>query len=133
MEVLKRILGICKTGTPADEGCWSFADRTITVDMTRAEEIRTVGGAIRLEGRGLPEKVLLFQGLDGRFYALKNQCTHIGKRRIDPMIGQDRLNCCSVMGSVFTYKGDVISGPARKPLTSYPIVMQSDRILITVT
>lgn len=133
MEVLKRILGICKTGTPVDEGCWSFSGRTIAVDIARAGELHTAGGALRLEGKGLPEKILVFQGLDGKFYALKNQCTHIGKRRIDPVVGQDRLKCCSVMGSVFTYKGDVVSGPARKPLVSYPVVMGRGQVLITLT
>jgi nitrite reductase/ring-hydroxylating ferredoxin subunit len=133
MEILKRILGICKTGAPADEGCWSFSNNRITVDLKRTGENLIPGGAVRLEGKGLPGKVLLFHGLDGKFYALKNQCTHIGKRRIDPMIEHDRLKCCSVMGSVFNYKGDVLSGPARKPLTSYPVTIQSDQLLITVT
>ena len=133
MEILKRILGICKTSAPADEGCWSFSDTRITVDLKRAGENLILGGAIRLEGKGLPGKVLVFHGLDGKFYALKNQCTHIGKRRIDPMIERDRLKCCSVMGSVFNYKGDVLSGPARKPLTSYPVTIQSGQLLITVT
>ena len=132
MSLMKSILGICKTGKPDDEGCWSFSDSRISVDLTRTGGRLARGGALRLEGKGLPERVLLFRGLNDKYYALKNQCTHVGKRRIDPMIEQDTLKCCSVMGSVFTYEGEVVSGPARKPLTTYPVVAEGDRLLITV-
>lgn len=132
MKLLKMIFGICDTGGPSDEGCWSYKDQTISVGMNRAKEILKPGGAVRLEGKGLPGKILLFHGLDGKFYAVKNRCTHIGHRRIDPTIEKDRLKCCSVMGSVFNYKGEVVSGPARKPLTSYPVKAEAGRLLISL-
>lgn len=132
MKLLKMIFGICDTGGPADDGCWSYSDRTISVGMKRAKEILTPGGAIRLEGKGLPFRVLLFHGLDGKFYAVKNRCTHIGGRRIDPTIERDRIKCCSVMGTVFNYKGEVVSGPARKPLTSYPVTADDGCLIIAL-
>ncbi|MBU1169303.1 MAG: Rieske (2Fe-2S) protein [Proteobacteria bacterium] len=132
MKLLKMIFGICDTGGPSDEGCWSVSDHQIVVGMNRAKEILTPGGAVRLEGKGLSGKILLFHGLDGKFYAVKNKCTHIGGRRIDPTIEHDRLKCCSVMGSVFNYKGEVVSGPARKPLVSYPVTTESGRLIISL-
>ena len=133
MSLIKRVLGICNTDKPVDEGCWSFSDNRISVDLRRTGESLVRGGALRLEGKGLLGRVLLVHGLDGKYYALKNQCTHVGKRRIDPLVEQDGLKCCSVMGSVFTYDGKVVSGPAREPLTTYPVVAEADRLVITLT
>jgi nitrite reductase/ring-hydroxylating ferredoxin subunit len=132
MKLLKMIFGICETGEPGDGGCWSYQGGQITVGMKRAQEVMTPGGAIRLEGKGLPGRILLFHGLDGKFYAVRNRCSHIGGRRIDPSSERDRLKCCSVMGSVFNYKGDVVSGPARKPLTSYPVIAEQGKLIINL-
>lgn len=132
MKFLKRILGICETGAPEDQGCWSVQDNTVVVGMERAKEILRPGGAMRLEGKGLPHRILLFHGLDGKFYAVKNKCTHIGGRRLDLELGPNRIQCCSVMGSVFNYKGEVKSGPAKKPLTSYPVKAEQDRLIISL-
>ncbi len=133
MKLLKQILGICSTQAPKDEGCWVNNGDHISVGLNRAKEILKPGGAVRLEGKGLPDRILLFQGLDGAFYAVKNKCTHIGGRRIDPTVDKDRITCCSVMGSVFNYKGEVVSGPAKKPLTTYPVTVDQGRILISLT
>ncbi|GAB6096917.1 hypothetical protein JCM14469_31700 [Desulfatiferula olefinivorans] len=133
MSLFKKIFGICDTRGPADDGCWSLSGGEIQVGMKRAGEILRPGGAIRLEGKGLEAPILLFHGLDGTFYALKNRCTHIGGRRIDPTAERDRVRCCSVMGSVFNYQGDVISGPARKPLTRYPVRVDNARLIISLT
>jgi nitrite reductase/ring-hydroxylating ferredoxin subunit len=133
MSLFKKIFGICDTRVPADNGCWSVVGDEVQVGMKRAGEILRPGGAVRLEGKGLKTPILLFHGLDGTFYALKNRCTHIGGRRIDPTIERDRVRCCSLMGSVFSYKGDVISGPARKPLTRYPVRVDAGRLIISLT
>lgn len=130
MKLIKQILGICSTQTPQDADCWTNNGDSISVGLNRAKEILRPGGAMRLEGKGLGTRILLFHGLDGSFYAVKNKCTHIGGRRIDPTIERGRITCCSVMGSVFNYKGEVVSGPARKPLTTFPVSVEKGRLVI---
>jgi nitrite reductase/ring-hydroxylating ferredoxin subunit len=130
MKLLKQILGICSTGTPEDADCWTNNGDHISVGLNRAREILRPGGAIRLEGKGLSQRILLFHGLDGCFYALKNTCSHIGGRRIDPTLEHNRLSCCSLSGSVYNYRGDVVSGPARKPLESYNVSVENGRLVI---
>lgn len=132
MKLLKQVLGICDTGKPLDEGCWSVNGSEVTIGMNRAKEILKPGGAVRLEGKGLPFRILVFQGLDGRFYALKNKCTHMGGRRLDPTVDKGTVKCCSVMGSVFSYNGEVLAGPARKPLVSFPVKTDTGRIIVTL-
>lgn len=130
MKLIKQIFGICNTPIPRDGDCWSREGDAVVVDLDRAEELREPGGAMRLEGRGLGVRVLLFKGLDGAFYALKNKCTHFGGRRIDPTLEPDRIQCCSINGSVFNYKGAAVSGPARKPLDAYPVSVEGKRLVI---
>jgi Rieske Fe-S protein len=42
-------------------------------------------------------------------------------RRIDPVSGSSDVRCCSVMGSVFNAKGEIISGPAKENLKKFEI------------
>jgi len=130
MKLVKKIFGICETALPADPDCWAHEDDTIVVDRKRATEISQPGGALRLEGKGLDRRILFFHGRDGRFYALQNKCSHIGGRRIDPAAEEDRLQCCSISGSVYNYHGEVISGPARRPLPAFPVREEDDRLVI---
>ncbi len=131
--IFQRIFGIPATRTPLDSDCWSFADGVVTVDIEKAPELKKDGGALRLEGNGLPERVLVYKGDDGKFRAVKNRCTHIGHRRLDPAPGQNYVQCCSVLGSKFEHGGDRISGPARHPITIYETEQEGNIIKISLS
>jgi nitrite reductase/ring-hydroxylating ferredoxin subunit len=131
MGFIKRILGICETKPPKDASCWSYSGNKIEIDLSRAPELDPEGGALRLEGRGLPERVLLVHGRDGEFHAYRNRCTHMG-RRLDPLPGNKTVQCCSVSKSGFGYSGSVISGPAKGPLTLFPVQSRKGSLLISI-
>jgi nitrite reductase/ring-hydroxylating ferredoxin subunit len=131
MGLFARIFGICKTPHPKDSGCWIYADGKVDVALERAAELSLPGNGIRLEGKGLPQRILLFCGTDGNFYAFKNKCTH-GGRRLDPVPGTEKVQCCSVFGSVFAYTGEKVSGPAKGPLTNFPVEKRENRLIIRV-
>ncbi|MGE0082892.1 MAG: ubiquinol-cytochrome c reductase iron-sulfur subunit [Desulfococcaceae bacterium] len=119
MKFFKRILGICETPA-ADEQSWRVSDNQIILDLNKIPAFSKPGSAVRLEGRGLADKILLVHGTDGNYYAFVNKCSHMG-RRIDPMAGESALCCCSVSKSAYTYDGKVISGPAKSPLRTLPV------------
>ncbi|SHK81223.1 Rieske [2Fe-2S] domain-containing protein [Desulfatibacillum alkenivorans DSM 16219] len=127
---INRILGVPATKTPQDSDCWSFKDGVITVDLGRAPELSKPGGAIRLEGADLPERVLVFLGDDGTYRAVKNRCTHIGHRRLDPVPGQNCVQCCSVNGSMYEYDGANLKGPAPHPIKTYQVVKEDNALII---
>jgi len=133
MGLLKKILGICRTSPPRDPDCWRYSDGKLEIDLERVRELTNLGGAVRLEGKGLPSKILVFHGNDGTFHALTNRCTHIGGRRIDPVAGTQTLQCCSVMGSRYNYDGTVLSGPAKKPLTAFQVESTNGQLTVSVT
>ncbi len=70
--LLERVLEISKTKSPGDLGCWKYSKGKVEIEWARAPELRKPCGAIRLEGRGLPERVLVIYGMDGQYHAFRN-------------------------------------------------------------
>ena len=128
---IDRLRGIPLTQLPQIEDSWTYEGGALTLDMTRLPELDTMGGAVRIEGDLLTEPILVFQGDDGVYYALKNVCTHAG-RMIDPIAGTMTLECCSASSSTYDYQGNVLSGPAEGPLTIYPVTLENDQLIIQI-
>lgn len=132
MEFLKRVLGICETPKPSDDGAWTLNGRTVTVQRDRIRELSEKGGAVRLEGKGLASRLLVVQAADGQFHAYENRCTHMG-RRIDAVEGENKLRCCSVSRTTYDMDGHSISGPGTKPLKRYTVTAEGDRLVIDLS
>lgn len=130
MGVLARLFGICRTRPPADGECWRLADGRITIDLERAPELAAPGGAIRLEGPALTRRILVFRGDDGRFHALENRCSHAAHRRLDPVVGEGIVRCCSVGRSEFDYQGNRLSGAAHGPIRALVVEVQGRTLTI---
>lgn len=129
MGFFSRLFGKCRTKPPADTGCWSLANGQVIIDLERAPELGQNNGAIRLEGDGLPMRVMVFWGDDGGIHAIQNKCTH-GGRRIDPQPGRSTVQCCSVGKSTFDYDGHRLSGAAKKPITVLPVAREELKVII---
>jgi nitrite reductase/ring-hydroxylating ferredoxin subunit len=128
----QRIFGLPATGKPLDPQCWSFSDGKILIDLKRATELKKPGGALRLEGGGLPMRVLVIRGDDGKFHAFHNRCTHIGHRRLDPVSGTGTVQCCSVGKSTYTYDGKKIYGPPTGPIKTFKVEVEDERLIVYV-
>jgi nitrite reductase/ring-hydroxylating ferredoxin subunit len=129
--IFQRILGICATKKPSNEGCWTFDEGKIVVDLARAPELSNINGAIRLEAKKLPERVLIIKGEDDRYYAFQNRCTH-ARRRLDPMPGMQQVQCCSIGKSIYDYNGKIISGLAKDDIRTYPVIVENGKLMITL-
>ncbi len=129
MSLFKRIFGICETKLPKDMECWKYSDGKVELELVRLSELSTPGGAIRLEGKELPEKVLLIHGSDGNFYAFQNKCTHAG-RRIDPLADSANIRCCSISKMTFDYEGKAVSGPVKKSLKTFQVKNEDGKLII---
>ncbi|MDP3286492.1 MAG: Rieske (2Fe-2S) protein [Desulfobacterales bacterium] len=132
MGILKKIFGICETKKPEDPGCWAISGGRVEIDLKRAGELSRQGGAIRLEGKSLTDRILVIRGENGLFYAYKNKCTHMG-RRIDPVSGSQDIRCCSVMGSRFGITGEVLSGPAKGALKIFEVKIEDNKLNIDIS
>lgn len=131
MKLLKRIFGICETQPPLVENSWNYTDHQIRINLKQMSELAEPGGAVRLEGNRLPERILLVHGRDGRFHAFANKCTHQG-RRLDPLPGKEAVQCCSLLKSTFSYAGDPISGASQTPVQIFPVTTEGDELMINL-
>ena len=127
--IFQRILGLCATRPPADQGCWSFENGTVVIDLSRAPELAERGGAVRLEKRGLPERLLVVRDEEDRYHAFRNRCTHAG-RRLDHVPESGQVQCCSVGRSTFDYTGGRVSGSAKKDIIPYRAELKGGRLVI---
>ena len=108
-----------------------MAGRKISIDLNAMPELKDNGSALRFEGKGLEEPVLVVHGDDGAYHAFKNRCTH-GKRALDPVPGTSTIQCCSVGTSTFNYDGFLIEGPAKGPLAVYEVDRAGENLTITL-
>jgi nitrite reductase/ring-hydroxylating ferredoxin subunit len=116
---------------PKDKECWNYSAGKVVIALNRAPELSSPGGAVRLEGKGLPERILVVYGEDGGYHAFRNRCQHMG-RRLDPVPETQTVQCCSVNKSTYDYRGNVLFGPARKPVGALPVAKEHDTLVITM-
>ncbi|MDQ1336287.1 MAG: hypothetical protein QG552_3237 [Thermodesulfobacteriota bacterium] len=127
--IIQRLFGICATKQPADDGCWTIQGKNTVVDLDRVPELAEPNRAVRLEKKGVPDRLLLIHGGDGRYHAFKNRCTH-GGRRLDSVPGTPQVQCCSIGRSTYDYSGKVLSGPAKGPLRVLPVHIENGSLVI---
>ena len=128
--IFQRIFGIPATAKPRNPDCWSYADGKLVIDLKRAPELESSGGALRLEGGNLPKRVLVVRDPEGNFRAFHNRCTHLGHRRLDPVPGTDTVQCCSVNKSTYGLDGTKVHGPAPNPVSVYPLRVEGDQVVV---
>ena len=127
--IFQRILGICATPTPRDAGCWRIEGNRVVVDLARAPELAERYGAVRLEGRGLARRILVFRDGDGRVHALHNRCGHMA-RRLDPVPGATGVQCCSLGVSRYDDEGHVQGGLSHADVARFPVTEEEGRLVI---
>lgn len=129
--VFQRLFGRPATGGPADEGCWTYVDNRIEIDLSRAPELAEKGHGIRLEGKNLPRRILVIRGEDSTYHAFENRCQHMG-RRLDPVPGSETIQCCSVSKSTYDYNGNPLFGPAKKTVTTLNAKAEKEKLVVTL-
>jgi 3-phenylpropionate/trans-cinnamate dioxygenase ferredoxin component len=87
------------------------------------------GGLLAVEVDGEP---ICLAKVDGRVYAFTDNCTHIS----GPLNEGDLEGCvltCPWHGAQFDVRtGKVLRGPARQDITTYPVKIEDESILISL-
>jgi nitrite reductase/ring-hydroxylating ferredoxin subunit len=125
----QRLFGIPATKPPADGGCWTYSNGRLLIDLSRVPELSNPGGAIRMEGSNLPDRILVVYGEDEKFRAFRNRCRHMG-RRLDPVPGTLNVQCCSISKSTYGYEGNVVYGPAKGPVEVLAVQHTNGKLVI---
>ena len=127
--IFQRLFGIPVTKAPQDNSFWKFENGKIEIVLEQVPQLKEKGTAIRVEGKSLPERVLVVNGNDGAYHALQNKCTH-GKRCLDPVPETDTVQCCSIGKSTFGYDGKVLKGSAKDKISVYPVNLTEGKLII---
>jgi nitrite reductase/ring-hydroxylating ferredoxin subunit len=129
--IFQRILGIPATGRPTDPAAWRMEGGRLVVNLDHAPELARPGGALRIEGHGCPERVLVLHGEDGTFRAWRNRCGHKG-RRLDPVAGTETIQCCSINEATYTFGCEKLKGPGDKPVVPFTVAIEGRLLQIAV-
>ena len=90
--------------------------------------IKDCGSYLPIEDRAQGLRVLLIHTLDGELMAFNMSCTHRGA---DIELNRDKTGfVCNLHKSHFDMGGEVVSGPARRPLKRYFVEEQGTMIHI---
>ena len=130
--LFQRIFGISATQQPGNADCWAYKEGRVVIDLNELAELSQPGSAVRLEGKGLPARVLVVHSENGEYRAFRNQCTHIGHRRLDPVPGTDTVQCCSINKSTFDSDGKQIFGPAPHSIHRYDVEKDQEELVILI-
>ena len=85
-----------------------------------------------MTGVTVKDTPVLIANVNGKYFAIGNECTHKGCTLSDGQL-EDNNVTCPCHGSTFDVKtGKVVSGPATKPEPSFPVKVEKDQILVSV-
>jgi cytochrome b6-f complex iron-sulfur subunit len=82
-------------------------------------------------------RLIVFRDKQGYFYALSSVCTHLGcilEWKESGITGHpEGVIACPCHGSVFNKTGDVIRGPAPRPLDRFKMYLEDEKVIVDMT
>lgn len=128
-------LGACAVAGAAAlplAGCASLAtvhvasdDGIIRLAIRNHPALARPGGHLKLATDGLVRPIYVLAQNDGSYLALSSECTHL---RCTVEVDGARI-VCPCHGSSFDRAGQVVAGPAERPLERYPARLREDGVL----
>jgi cytochrome b6-f complex iron-sulfur subunit len=121
----KRLLAFLGLAALPARSAWA---KKSAILLDKVPKLKKIGGWAVLKVKG--DSILLVRDSEKSVRALSSVCTHrqcqVGynpkKKRVE----------CGCHGSAFDLFGEVLDGPASKPLRNYPAELSGDRVVITV-
>jgi nitrite reductase/ring-hydroxylating ferredoxin subunit len=122
-----RFLGLAVVGAITLPYRWAQAKK-VGLKLAQVPLIGKVGGStlVTIKGRDL----LLIRDSDKGIFAINPECTH-KKCQVAYKAAQRGL-ACKCHKSAFKLDGTVLSGPAPRPLETFPAELRGDQVVITL-
>jgi Rieske Fe-S protein len=131
----REFLGVCASlaTLPLVAACASVLVRQVPLTNGRVElplaqypELREAGAALQILPDGESQPLVILVGDDGTHTVLSTECTH---RSCTVEAQADRI-VCPCHGSTYDRKGEVLRGPAERPLRRYRSQLTSEGVLV---
>ena len=120
------LAGVSALGLSACAGAPYVVPRTAPGRLLIARAQLGEEGAAFVQGPGMERPVYVRRLESGELVALLASCTHQG---CQPEPFADRL-VCPCHGSEFSLEGDVLAGPAERPLVRYPVSIEGQDVVV---
>lgn len=104
-------------------------DGMVKLSLAQYPGLETPGNAVALEIEGVDKGALLIHGEDG-WSCVTRKCTHMGCKV--NYAGEAGHIQCPCHGSQYANDGSNKKGPAKEPLTQFPVTVEGDEISIQV-
>lgn len=98
---------------------------TLSLAVRNHPRLDRPGGQLEVVADGVPRPILVLARDDGSYLALSSECTHL---KCTVELEGDRIRC-PCHGSTFDRAGQVLAGPAERPLNRYPTRLREDGML----
>jgi Rieske Fe-S protein len=131
----REFLGLCASvaALPVLGACASVLVRQVPLTNGRVElplsqypELREPGNALQILPNGETDPLIVLVDTEGKHTVVSSQCTHRG---CTVEAQRDRI-VCPCHGSTYDRKGEVLRGPAQRPLRRYQALVTSDGVLV---
>ena len=105
----------------------------VKIQLDDVPKLREKGYGMKFKVSGPDKeiKIVIVHANDDQFYALENKCTH-GGRELEYKEGDEIMRCTSFGHSKFELDGDLVKGPAKNDLPTFPVTSDQNEIVITI-
>ncbi|MDX9753006.1 MAG: Rieske 2Fe-2S domain-containing protein [bacterium] len=125
-----QVSNCCNTPTLEKESLY-IGDKTLLIDLSKAPSLQQPGHAAFVAEDENNIQLIVIHTRKGTYLALSRFCTH-GMQILSFNQEQNHLQCNSFNHSVFGLDGQVLKGPAPKPLQVYPTQLADQKLHITL-
>lgn len=110
---------------------YSVQGNKVYIQLEKALIIREPGYAAELDLPNQSVQMILVHKAKEEYYALSKFCTH-ANRNVGYIPEREVLQCTNFSHATFDLQGNVLKGPAKKPLKSYAVRQSKNQLVISL-
>jgi len=107
----------------------AIANEVLTIELAKAACLAQEGSAAEVVDPERSIGLVVVHAGKGEYHALSRLCTH-ADRTLCYVRTRRVLMCTNANHSIFDLQGQVVKGPAERPLTSYPTQLRDGKLLV---
>jgi Rieske Fe-S protein len=120
----------CDTAVVPPQGV-AFRDGAIVIDLNAVKELRQTGAAWKIVDEERKINIIVAHPGKGRYVALDRVCTH-GGGSVAYNRDKKTVQCTCWGQSEFDFAGEVVFGPAKRPLRTYSLRLEGSTLTIAL-